>query len=204
VRAERRQSGQVTARPRYGGVGSRCCVVSAGFARRNNDGKASRLCATPSARARSMRPSGSRSRCRVCFLPSFLRHVTVLPINVTCQEWIAAGNCRLVWWFLRRVRCRIQEAVAQVYAYSPVGVVRVRRTVGVGTHTTLNFYPKKNILSWSAKFFTLYQNPPHSCLLYIPTLYQLPHIILFFLLCLRALHSDCGPLLLQLHCLCLA
>jgi hypothetical protein len=45
-----------------------------------------------------------------------------------------------------------------------------------------------------------------------PTLYQLPHIILFFLLCLRALHSDYGreravagpPLLLQLHCLCLA
>jgi hypothetical protein len=32
----------------------------------------------------------------------------------------------------------------------------------IRTHTTLNFYPKKNILSWSAKFFTLYHNPPHS------------------------------------------
>jgi hypothetical protein len=49
----------------------------------------------------------------------------------------------------------------------------------IRTHTTLNFYPKKNILSWSAKFFTLYHNPPHSCLLYIPTIYQLSYIILF-------------------------
>jgi hypothetical protein len=41
----------------------------------------------------------------------------------------------------------------------------------IRTHTTLNFYPKKNILSWSAKFFTLYHNPPHSCLLY--TIYSI-------------------------------
>jgi hypothetical protein len=34
----------------------------------------------------------------------------------------------------------------------------------IRTHTTLNFYPKKNILSWSTKFFTLYHNPPHSYL----------------------------------------
>jgi hypothetical protein len=49
----------------------------------------------------------------------------------------------------------------------------------IRTHTTLNFYSKKNILSWSAKFFTLYHNHPHSYLLYISTLYQLSYIILF-------------------------
>jgi hypothetical protein len=49
----------------------------------------------------------------------------------------------------------------------------------IRTHTTLNLYSKRNILSSSARFFTLYHNPPQSCLLYISTLYQLPHIISF-------------------------
>jgi hypothetical protein len=40
-------------------------------------------------------------------------------------------------------------------------------------------YPKRNIPSWSAKFFTLSNNSPWSQLLYISTLYQLPHILLF-------------------------
>jgi hypothetical protein len=57
----------------------------------------------------------------------------------------------------------------------------------IRTHTTLNFYPKKNILSWSVKFFTLYHNPPHSCLLYIRTLYQ--HTIPMLLL--SACSSTC-------------
>jgi hypothetical protein len=50
----------------------------------------------------------------------------------------------------------------------------------IRTHTTLNFYSKRNILSPSAVMFTLYHNPLQSCLLYISTLYQLSHIILFF------------------------
>ena len=50
----------------------------------------------------------------------------------------------------------------------------------IRTHTTLNFYSKRNILSPSAIMFTLYHNPLQSCLLYISTLYQLSHIILFF------------------------
>jgi hypothetical protein len=50
----------------------------------------------------------------------------------------------------------------------------------IRTHTTLNLYSKRNILSSSARLSTLYHNPPQSCLLYISTLYQLPHIIFFF------------------------
>jgi hypothetical protein len=49
----------------------------------------------------------------------------------------------------------------------------------IRTHTTLNFYSKRNILSPSAVMFTLYNNPLQSCLLYISTLYLLPHIISF-------------------------
>jgi hypothetical protein len=52
-------------------------------------------------------------------------------------------------------------------------------TEAIRTLSTLNFYPKKNILSLSAKFFTLYHNSPQSYLLHISTLYQLPHIISF-------------------------
>jgi hypothetical protein len=48
----------------------------------------------------------------------------------------------------------------------------------IRTHTTLNFYSKRNILSLSANFFTLYHNPPQSYLLYISTLYQLLYILL--------------------------
>jgi hypothetical protein len=49
----------------------------------------------------------------------------------------------------------------------------------IRTHTTLFIYPKRNIPSWSARFFTLSNNSPRSQLLYISTLYQLPHILLF-------------------------
>jgi hypothetical protein len=49
----------------------------------------------------------------------------------------------------------------------------------IRTHTTLFLYPKRNIPSWLARFFTLSNNSPRSQLLYISTLYQLPHILLF-------------------------
>jgi hypothetical protein len=60
----------------------------------------------------------------------------------------------------------------------------------IRAHTTLNPYSKKNILSSSARLSTLYHNLPLSCLLYISTLYQLSHTILFFFV----LHSAslCG------------
>jgi hypothetical protein len=48
---------------------------------------------------------------------------------------------------------------------------RGHRTKAIRTHTTLNSYSKRNILSWSAKLSTLYYNPLQSCLLYISTLY---------------------------------
>jgi hypothetical protein len=65
---------------------------------------------------------------------------------------------------------------------SPVLVAKA-----ICTHTTLNFYSKKNILSLSARFSTLYHKPPQSYLLHISTLYQLLRIISFFnsLLCTR-------------------
>jgi hypothetical protein len=51
-------------------------------------------------------------------------------------------------------------------------------------YTTLFLYPKRNIPSWSARFFTLSNNSPRSQLLYISNLYQLSHILLFiFHLC---------------------
>ena len=67
---------------------------------------------------------------------------------------------------------------------------RSRRAHGsqaICTHTTLNFYSKKNILYLSARFSTLYHKPPQSYLFHISTLYQLLRIISFFnsLLCTR-------------------
>jgi hypothetical protein len=50
-------------------------------------------------------------------------------------------------------------------------------TKAIRTHTTLNFYSKRNILYLSANFFALYHNPPQSYLLYISTLYQLLYIL---------------------------
>jgi hypothetical protein len=55
-----------------------------------------------------------------------------------------------------------------------------REQLDIRTHTTLNFYSKKNILSLSVRFSTLYHNSPQSYLLHISTLYQLPYIISFF------------------------
>jgi hypothetical protein len=49
----------------------------------------------------------------------------------------------------------------------------------IRTHVSLNLYSKKNILSSSAKLYTLYHNLLHHYLLYITTLYQPPHIISF-------------------------
>jgi hypothetical protein len=52
----------------------------------------------------------------------------------------------------------------------------------VRTHTTLNFHPKRNILSLSAKFFTLILRSSaviYSYLLYISTLYQQSYILSF-------------------------
>jgi hypothetical protein len=60
-----------------------------------------------------------------------------------------------------------------MYVFANEGYKAIR------THTTLNFYSKRNILSPSARLSTLYHNPLQSCLLYISTLYQLSHIILF-------------------------
>jgi hypothetical protein len=54
----------------------------------------------------------------------------------------------------------------------------VRIAQAIRTHVTLNSYSKKNILSSSAKLYTLYHNPLHPYLLYITTLYQLPHIFI--------------------------
>jgi hypothetical protein len=64
----------------------------------------------------------------------------------------------------------------------------------IRTHVTLNFYSKRNILSWSARFSTLFNNSPRSQLLYISTLYQLPYIILYFS---HTIHSSTLP-----HCHC--
>jgi hypothetical protein len=50
----------------------------------------------------------------------------------------------------------------------------------IRTHTTLNFYSKRNILSSSARLSTLYHNPPQSYILHISTIYQLQNIISFF------------------------
>ena len=64
----------------------------------------------------------------------------------------------------------------------------------IRTHTTLNFYSKRNILSPSAVMFTLYHNPLQSCLLYISTLYQLSHIILFLFNFSFISHPNCHVL----------
>jgi hypothetical protein len=50
----------------------------------------------------------------------------------------------------------------------------------ISTHTTLNFYSKRNILSPSARLSTLYHNSLRSCLLYISTLYQQSFFYYFF------------------------
>jgi hypothetical protein len=56
----------------------------------------------------------------------------------------------------------------------------IRRNKAIRTRGTVNFYSKRNISFWSARFSTLYHNHPRSQLLYISTLYQLPYIILYF------------------------
>jgi hypothetical protein len=55
-----------------------------------------------------------------------------------------------------------------------------RKGKAIRTHTTLNFYSKRNILSPSARLSTLYHNPPQSYILHISTLYQLQNIISIF------------------------
>lgn len=56
----------------------------------------------------------------------------------------------------------------------------VKGSQAIHAHTTLSFYLKRNILSLSAKFFTLYRNPRHSYLLHTSTLHKQSYIFYCF------------------------